>query len=122
MNAEAFQAMILNKNFFLVRQTTVVHWKEKAFGLIHCYLYWIIIFNLSICVLDIIIKIIESRIESIIQISEFVEGKKAFVWITTVYAAKISKKEKLAKEQSNVFFLADFHIDLLKYEQYKAAN
>ena len=48
--------------------------------------------------------------------------EKAFVSITTVYAAKISKKEKLAKEQSTVFFLADFHIDLLKYEKYKAAN
>ena len=30
--------------------------------------------------------------------------------------------DKLAKEQKTVFLLADFNVDLLKYEQHKATN
>ena len=30
--------------------------------------------------------------------------------------------EKLAKEQATVFLVGEFNVDLLKYEQYKAAN
>ena len=43
--------------------------------------------------LDIIIKIIESRIESIIQISGFVEGKKLLYELLPFMLQKLARKK-----------------------------